>query len=782
MKNKVKKNSHTSNFGSYLNLQKKVITVPEILILTTFPPRVCGIATYSQDLIFALNNKFEKSFNIKICALENETEKHKYTNDVVYKLETDNPNSYIDLAKKINQNFKIQIVLLQHEFGLFRDNETDLNAILQTINKPKIVVFHTVLPNPNEKLKQQIEEINAVVDAIIVMTKTSSKILVDEYDIPIDKISIIPHGTHLVEHIDKEIFKEKYGFEGRKILSTFGLISSGKSIETTLDALPSIIKNQPNVLFLIIGKTHPSVVKNEGEKYREFLTEKIKALQIQDNVLFINLYLSLPVLLEYLQLTDIYLFTSNDRNQAVSGTFSYAISCGCPIISTSIPHASEVLKNGTGIIIDFENPAQLAREAICLLNNDKLRENIGLNGLHKMAPNAWENAAISHALLFEKVTKKPITLEYKIPKVNLNHLKKLTTDFGIIQFSIVNQPDFFSGYTLDDNARAMVAMCQHYELSNDKNDLKYIELYFNFIKFCLQKEGTFLNYVDIYKNFTSQNDENLEDSNGRAIWALGYLLSISHLLPNELVKNVQKTMDKAISNVINIHSTRAMAFIIKGVYLSNLNQNSYAKISLIKHFADKLVQMYRHESDEKWKWFESYMTYANSSLPDALLCAYLATGEIVYKKVAQNSFHFLLSKTFKNNSIKVISNKGWLHNNQIFKEKIGGEQPIDIAYTIIALSKFYQIFGEDDYLQKMNKAFNWFMGDNHLHQIIYNPCTGGCYDGLEEDYINLNQGAESTVSYLMARLTIQKQLNEASTQKQKKEVKIKMTVFQFHRS
>jgi uncharacterized protein YyaL (SSP411 family) len=338
----------------------------------------------------------------------------------------------------------------------------------------------------------------------------------------------------------------------------------------------------------------------------------------------------------------------------------------------------------------------------------------------------------------------------------------MTTDFGILQFSIVNQPDFNSGYTLDDNARAMVAMCQQYEFSNNENDLKYIRLYFNFIKFCLQKEGNFLNYVDINKNFTGQNNENLEDSNGRAIWALGYLLSISHLLSNEFVENAEKVMDKAISNVLNIHSTRAMGFIIKGVYLSNLNKNSFAKISLIKHFADKLVQMYRHESNRKWEWFESYLTYANSILPEALLCAYLVSGEIVYKQVAQTTFHFLLSKTFKNNSIKVISNKGWLHNNEVFKEKIGGEQPIDIAYTIIALSKFYQIFGEKDYLRKMINAFNWFMGDNHLNQIIYNPCTGGCYDGLEEDYINLNQGAESTVSYLMARLTIQKQLHKVA--------------------
>jgi glycosyltransferase involved in cell wall biosynthesis len=757
MRNRTQINNQNTNFKNALNFQKKETVLPEILFITTFPPRECGIATYSQDLIFALNNKFEKSFNIKICALENETEKHNYSNDVAYKLETDNPISYVELAKKINQNSKIQIVLLQHEFGLFRDNETDLNLFLKTIQKPKIVVFHTVLPNPNDGLKTTVQNINANVDSIVVMTNSSAKILIDEYCINSNKIAIIPHGTHLVEHTEKSILKEKYGVSGRKIISTFGLLSSGKCIETSINALRDIVKKHPEVLFLVIGKTHPTVVKNDGEKYRENLQARISALRLNENVKFINHYLPLNELLDYLQLTDIYMFTSKDRNQAVSGTFSYAISCGCPIISTPIPHAVEVLKNGTGIIIDFENSKQLARQVINLLDDEILRNNISANGIHKLAPTAWENSAIAHALLFEKISAEKIALNYKIPEINLNHIKKMTTDFGIIQFSIINQPDIKSGYTLDDNARALVAMCQHFELTNDPSDLKYINLYFDFIKYCLQPDGSFLNYVDVNKNFTTQNNENLEDSNGRAIWALGFLLSMSDLLPKKLVENVEKVIDKALSNVQNIHSTRAMAFIIKGIYYSNLNQNSFTKISLIKHFGNKLVQMYRHEANEKWQWYESYLTYGNSILPEAMLCAYLATGEMVYKNTAKTSFDFLLRKIFRNNQIKVISNKGWLLNNQkVVVEIVGGEQPIDIAYTINALNKFYEVFGETDYYNKIKTAFNWFLGDNHLHQIIYNPCTGGCYDGLEDTYTNLNQGAESTVSYLMARLTLEK--------------------------
>lgn len=748
-----------NSLGSPLNILTNKAKLPEILIITTFPPRECGIATYSQDLIFALNNKFKKSFVLKIAALELEKEKHNYKEDIYAVLETDNTDSYEALAENINKNQAIEIVLVQHEFGLFKGNEADFISFLNSIHKPKIVVFHTVLPRPDEKFKKLVQNISNAADAIIVMTNTSSKILQNDYAILQDKITVIPHGTHLVEHSNKEILKEKYNLSRRKIISTFGLLSSGKCIETSIEALQTIVKEEPDVLFLVIGKTHPTVVKNEGEIYRNSLEEKIIELGLQKNVKFINKYLPLDELLEYLQLTDIYLFTTKDRNQAVSGTFSYAISCGCPIISTPIPHAIEVLQNGTGIIIDFENPEQLAQQVIRLLNDEQLRKNIAANGIHKLAPTAWENSAIAHAKLFEKMANKKIVLHYRIPEINLNHFKNLTTPFGMLQFSVINQPDLDSGYTLDDNSRALVAMCQHYELTNDAIDLEYIERYFNYIKFCFQSDGYFLNYVDDNKEFTKQNSENLDDANGRAIWALGYLISIGDLLPIELFEKVELTLQIALINVREIHSTRAMAFIIKGIYYSNLNGNSIHNIALLQHFTNKLVQMYKHEAKEDWQWFESYLTYANSILPEAMLCAYLATGENSYKEIAKHSFDFLLSKIYRNNQIRVISNQGWLNIGETLNyEKVGGEQPIDVAYTILALSKFYTVFKEERYLKKMEIGLSWFLGNNHLHQIIYNPCTGGCYDGLEDHYINLNQGAESTVSYLMARLTVEKQL------------------------
>jgi glycosyltransferase involved in cell wall biosynthesis len=730
----------------------------EILFISSHPPRECGIAAYSQDLLKALNNKFKRSFKLSICPIETDSERHTYSDDVKYILNTDYPKAFITLAKFINENNNIRIVMIQHEFGLFKKIEDEFIRFLEILTKPVIVVFHTVLPRPDKLFQIKVERIINVCKSVIVMTNSSEKILIDDYAVQPEKITVIPHGTHLVKHSDKELLKEKYKLSGKKVLSTFGLLSSGKSIETTLNALPAIVKKNPDVVFLIIGKTHPSVIKQEGEKYRRMLEGKVQKLQLQKNVQFINSFIPLPDLLEYLQLTDVYLFTSKDPNQAVSGTFSYAISCGCPIISTPIPHALEVLKNDTGIIIDFDSPVQLTESVIGLLDDEQLRKNISSNGLHKMASTAWENAAIAHAVLFEKIDNDQFSLQYSIPDVNLDHLKKMTTEFGIIQFSIINQPDINSGYTLDDNARALIAVCQHFELTKHEDDLKYINIYFNFIKHCMQPGGYFLNYINEEKVFTEQNNStNLADSNGRAIWALGYLISMADLLPEKMIDEAELTMQIALLNVHKIHSTRAMAFIIKGLYYRNLKKKISRGTSLIEHLANRLVQMYRHEADKEWQWFESYLTYANSILPEALLCAWLATGEEIYKDIAKSSFDFLLSKTYRKNSIRVISNKSWLHKGEEnIHEVIGGEQPIDVAYTILALGKFYEVFNEDSYIQKMEISFNWFLGNNHLQQIIYNPCTGGCYDGLEESYVNLNQGAESTVSYLMARLTVGK--------------------------
>lgn len=727
--------------------------VPTIVFLTSYPPRECGIATFSQDLVQALNRQFNHSFVLKVAAVETE-KAASYPKEVAYALNTNLKQSYTKLANTLNADPDISLLVVQHEFGFYKQQTASFLHLLEDVVMPVAVVFHTVLPRPNSSLLDEIRQIVAKSVAIVVMTENAKQILVDEYGVNPEKVTIIQHGTHLVRNANKEQLKEKYGFTGRKIVSTFGLISSGKNIETTLRALPAAIEKNPELLFLVIGKTHPEIIKSEQEQYREMLEGMVKELHLENHVQFVNQYVSLNDLLEYLQLTDLYLFTSKDPNQAVSGTFSYALSCGCPIISTPIPHALELLQDTPYTIVPFSDSERLAVSINHLLGDEQLREKIRLDALHRMATTSWENTALQYALLFQQISEEPISLEYRLPDINLNHIQAITTDFGMIQFSVLNQPDISSGYTLDDNARALIAVCKHYKITKNDADLDLVRKYLTFLEFCLQPQGHFLNYVDEHKTFTADNHTcNLSDSNGRAIWALGYVASMNGTLPSQLVNRAVAVLDLVSKRIPDMYSTRAMSFTIKGLcYYYSAFPLASTK-TLIRLLGDRLVQMYLHESDDEWKWFESYLTYANSLVPEALLYAYEVSKHEPYREIAKTSFDFLLTHIFTEKGIKVVSNKGWMRKGET--PEYFGEQPIDVAYTVLALGRFYDTFREVDYLLKMEAGFNWFHGQNHLNRIVYNPCTGGCCDGLEEDHVNLNQGAESTVSYLLSRLVME---------------------------
>ena len=748
--NNLRKHSDDLSYDTFLNTEARL---PEIVIMTSYPPRECGLATYSQDLKNAIQQKFGSSFAIKICALETGEVNHHYPQEVKYKINTQQEQNFTTLVNTLNANKNLAMLFLQHEFGLFGGDYGDyLLPFLKNITTPVSTTFHTVLPNPNKKLKSTVQEIAYYSESIVVMTHFSKEILIKDYGISPAIVTVIAHGTHLVAPIDNTKLKLEHQFKDRIVLSTFGLLSEGKSIETALMALPQIIKEFPNVLYLILGKTHPEVFKNEGEKYRESLQEKVRELKLEYNVLFVNRYLSLDDLMHYLQRTQLYFFTSKDPNQAVSGTLAYAMACGCPVIATPIPHAKEFLV-GAGLNYDFQDFQQLADKTITVLKNPPLMENMRLSALHKISSTSWENAAIAHIQLIKNSNKK-IELIYDLPKISLDHIKRMTTKDGYIQFSKIAVPDIDSGYTIDDNARALIAVTKHYQLTKDPDDLKLIQIYLDFILFCQQEDGSFLNYVNVNGEFTENNhDENLEDANGRGIWALGEFSSFHKCIPAALIEKARIGLEKSLHTIATFKSPRAISFSIKGLYYYNLETKSTEINQLITSLADNLVSKYRGVADEDWKWYEEYLTYANSIIPEAMLYAGKATGSKLFKNIAKDSFDFLLSVIFTDTQIKVISNQGWYQKGQSVHQY--GEQPIDVAYTILALKTFLDEFKDDSYRIKMKIAFDWFLGNNHLQMIIYNPKTGGCCDGLEESKVNLNQGAESTISYLLSRLSME---------------------------
>jgi len=730
----------------------------KILFICSYPPRQCGIATFSKDLITSLKNCFGTSMEIEVCALENECcNIDDYPPEVSYKIDAQKLNSFFSVADRLNEREDIGMVCVQHEFGLFGgDYGSNLVAFLLRLNIPISCVFHTVLPNPDLKRIKVIQALDDLSEKLIVLTKRSAEILEKDYFIEKSKLRVIPHGTHIVLWKEKQSLKNKYGFQDKMVLSTFGLLSENKGIETALRALPKVIDKFPNTLYLILGKTHPEVVKNEGETYRKSLIDLVDQLSLNDNVNFINEYLELKTLLEYLTLSDLYIFSSKDPNQAVSGTFAYAMSCGNPVISTPIPHSKECLDPSTGILLNgFENSMELSNAIVNLLQQPALRDLMSQNAFTQMRAFSWENVAISYSDVFQEYLKNHSPLEFMLPSIKTDHIENMTTDFGILQFSSFDEPDVSFGYTLDDNARALITMLMYYEQNVSEKILQLIEIYLNFIEFCQQENGEFYNYVDYNQNFTNQNAEvNLQDSNGRAVWALGYLLSDASQLPVHLVIKAENCFKKAIPSVTSFESPRALGFVLKGLYFYQKNNKDAPYTAIAQKLADELLRIFHISTDNQWEWFEDYLTYANSVLPDALLYAWRITKNNKYKEVAEITFDFLLSQYFMKGQIKVISNDGWFHKRN--KRVFHGEQPIEIAYTILSLDLFYKVTHKKKYAQQLHTAFSWFLGNNHLKQIMYNPVNGGCYDGLERENVNINQGAESSICYLMARLIVEK--------------------------
>ncbi|MBP4138670.1 glycosyltransferase [Flavobacterium geliluteum] len=732
---------------------KKLPNKSKIVFLSTFPPTQCGIATYTQDTIKGITDVFGKSIACEICEL---VDKPNAQSDQAYVLNTRIKESYTRVAKEINQDKAVKLVHIQHEFGLFSGNYGDfLLLFLNELKKPVTFTFHSVIPNPNNELKTFVKLLLSYSNSVFVMTNQSKDILMNDYKISADCITYVPHGTHIVNYETPQNAKAKFDIQDRTVLATFGLLGEGKNIETGLRALPKIIKNTPNVLYLIMGKTHPNLIIDGVDSYRTKLEGIVKDLQLENNVRFINRYLHTDELLDYLKATDIYLFTSKDPNQAVSGTFSYAMSCACPIVASKIPHTLEVLTSDSGILVDIGQEDQFADATIKLLSDENLRIEMGLNSFRKTCTSSWENTAIAHINTYKELIENPSEIKYNYPSIQLDHVKKMTTDLGIIQFSKISIPDLSTGYTLDDNARALVAFCLHYKLTADKSDLPYILIYIDFIERCQKPKGDFINYVDENnREHVEQNAEvNLEDSNARAIWALGKVVSLTSVLPDALVNKASKCLLNSLKWAENIQSPRSIGFATKGLYLyHNTNPNLYVA-AIINKLNAKLLSNYEIHATKDWKWFENYLTYGNGILPESMLYAYLVTNKPIYKKVALESLEFLSSKMYTEKGFKVISNNGWYHKDSEPHEY--GEQPIDVSYTIQTLNSFYTAFKNTEHKQQMKIAFNWFLGKNHLNQIMYHPVTGGGYDGLEKENINLNQGAESTVCYLTARLVME---------------------------
>ncbi len=723
-----------------------------IVYVSTFPPRECGIATFSRDLTTAMDRKFSSKIKSKIVAMNNDvTSTYNYPEDVIFQINDVDIQNYIDVAKRINKIKEIKLINIQHEFGIFGgEYGSYLIAFLEIVNKPVVITLHSILPEPDEKLKRVVQTLAKKSECIVVMSKVAADILREKYDVKTE-IGVIPHGIPTVSFRSNLIDKKKMGYTDRIILSSFGMMNPGKGYEYVIEALPKVVEMFPSVLYIIVGETHPVVRKIEGERYRNFLEKKTKNLKLEKNVKFYNKYVKLKEIVQYLQASDIYICSNQDPNQVTSGTLSYAVGAGRVVIATPFLHAKELVTPDRGIIVDFDDPKLFTNAIVRILSNLKLRNDMEKNAYVSTRHMTWQNVALAYKNVFKKYVDLAERYRIRIPSVNLNHLIKLTDDFGVIQFVNKNEPQISLGYALDDNARAMIVFCMHYDIYKDVSKLEFIKKYLDLIRYVQQSDGKLYNFVDKKKKINLKLWS--EDAYGRAMWSLGFLMNTEGI-PNELKKEAEQIFNKARQVINKIRSPRAVAFIMLGLYFYNKSKPSSENIRQIKELADYLVKLYKDCSSSEWQWFEEYLTYSNSKLPEALFYAYLTTKDKKYLGIARSCLDFLGDITIENGMFEPIGQNGWYMKNG--KKARFDQQPVDTASMVQTLLLANKVTKEDSYLRDAITVFQWFLGRNCLNRMIYDELTGGCSDGIGESSINQNQGAESTICYLMASLEIHK--------------------------
>jgi glycosyltransferase involved in cell wall biosynthesis len=724
-----------------------------IVCLATFPPRQCGIATFTADLTHAIDQMFGPSVESKIVAMNlTEISNLPYPDKVILQISQPREEDYVNAADKLNRLEKVKLINIQHEFGIFGgEYGSYLLYFLKKLHKPVVTTFHTVLPDPDKKMRKTVQAIMKYSKGIIVMTRSSKEILEKDYGLDSKRIKVIPHGIHHVPHTTSEKAKSAFGFSGKLILSTFGLLSPSKGIEYVIEALPPVVKKFPDVRFLVAGVTHPVVLGQEGETYRNFLTKKVRQLGLSKYVSFYNTYFDINKLLRFLEATDVYLSPSLNPEQTVSGTLSYALGSGRPVISTAFAQAKQDITNEVGILVDFKNPDSFTDAIIKLISNKELGLQMGKNAYFRTRHMTWENVAHSYMKYFSQFAPELTSGQKKLPPVKLEHLAKLTDNFGVIQFAKLTEADLSSGYTLDDNARALIVAALHYEKFRTPSSLKLISIYLNFLYRVVKPDGYFDNYVDSNRTIDKQRNiqENSEDSSARALYALASVATTKQI-PKRIRHKAHSLFEKSFGKNIAFSSPRAIAFYIKalGCLLSKWPEPE--TLAVLRYNCEQLMVLYEKSRSADWEWFEHYLTYSNAVLPEALILGYKITKDKRYLKVSEKTLNFLIKHTFKDNIYIPVGQSGWFPKKGT--RQYFDQQPEDTTATVEALNVMFQVTNAEHYKELANTAFSWFLGDNVIGQVVYDRTTGGCYDGIGEKFINLNQGAESTISYLIARL------------------------------
>jgi glycosyltransferase involved in cell wall biosynthesis len=741
-----------------------VSPINRVAFVGNYLPSQCGIATFTTDITEAMASLYPDTTFLVLPTSDPDVT-GGYPERVRFIIERKNIDSYHQAAYFLNMN-RVDLVCLQHEYGIFGGaSGSHIVSLLQELHIPVVTTFHTVLKEPTKKQASVLQDIINLSDRLVVMTRRSMEILRDRYSVPRQKADLIPHGIPDVPFIDPNFYKDQLGVEGRHVLLTFGLLSANKGIEYVIQALPKIKEKYPNVVYIVLGATHPNVLRAEGESYRESLMQLTEELGVQEQVIFHNRFVNLEKLVEYISASDIYVTPYLNVEQSVSGTLSYAVGAGKAVISTPYWHAEELLAEGRGLLVPFKDSDAIAEQALYLLENEVKRHTLRKRAYLKSREMIWEESARKYMASFTNAREvrrihpqpakstnrlKEITLD--LPTLNLDHLQRMTDETGILQHAIYGIPRYDHGYATDDNARALIATV----LMEDSKEhlLQARELASRYLAYLwhafFRKTGRFRNIMSYDRQWL--DDAGSEDSHGRALWALGTVIGRYRL--RGLRDVADQLFQRALPAVRRFRSPRACAFALRGIseYLKRVSGDLRAA-KVREMLVTFLVELYEKKHDPDWLWFEDYLTYSNAKLPHSLLICGPALSNDKYTQIGLDSLEWLTNiQTSEEGYFLPIGNAGFYLRGE--QRARFDQQPIEAYATISACIEAYHITGDERWRKEAQKAFDWFLGHNDLNLSLYDPMTGGCRDGLHPDRINQNQGAESTVAFLLSLLEL----------------------------
>lgn len=727
----------------------------KIAFLATYPPQQCGIGSFTHSLAEAMNNGVSEKNDCIIIAMDNGQEEYNYPSEVKLSIRQELQTDYIEAADFINSS-GADICVLEHEFGIYGGaSGVYILSLLHHLKIPVVSTLHTILETPSYNEKSILKEICKMSERIVVMSRKAIQFLIEIYDVPKEKIVLIEHGVPDI-HFDKEQSRQELNLNKKKILLTFGFVGRNKGIETVIKALPKIIETHPEILYVVLGKTHPNVLRESGEEYRDYLMSLIESLGVSEHVLLIDEFIDQNGLFKYLSACDIYITPYLSVAQITSGTLTYAMGSGCAIVSTPYWHAAELLDDDKGRFFDFQDSDGLAKIINELLDEPETLEQIQERASEYGQNITWPQIGRKYTKLLTEILSEPKkpTLEKDInplllPTFSLAHVKRMTDNTGIFQHAKFGTPDFKEGYCLDDNARALLMVCMAYKQEEDSQILELLTVYLSFIHYMQNEDGSFRNFLSFNRNFLDEVGS--DDSFGRTIWALGYLLANA---PKDSYYQTGKWIFfKAIPNFEKIKSIRGIAHMIIGIcyYLKSHPSDDTMK-QILSKLTDRLVSHYEQNHSENWKWFEVLLAYDNAILPLSLLHATQILKDKKVEEIAFTTMDFLTEHTLKDGYLSIIGNKDWYIKDK--ERSRFAQQPVDAQAMVLMYQQAYKLTGNRDFVKKLFTSFMWFLGKNDMHLSLYDHETKGCCDGFEKDGINRNQGAESTLAYFISHLTV----------------------------